>query len=119
MTYVSKEAAKALKEVGFDAQCYWHYAPDGDLYSGDYYNSPNKVGYASPTHLEAGDWFFPNHSMEFVFGIYRTKVFCHRTAEYIINEGATGGDPIHRDLAILEACKIIKERKSQPPPAEG
>jgi hypothetical protein len=108
---VGKDAAVALKKVGFDCKCDKFYKRGiVPLYNADVTNHNHwEDSYSAPTHLDAADWFFQNHALEFEFGAYRTKIFCHNTGDWIGKFGEADGN--HRDAAILHACKIIKERK--------
>lgn len=114
MSYVSKEAAKALKEVGFTEQCAAFFTESGAAYVGDHVNCHELVTISRPNYLEAGDWLADNTEVCLIFYRHATVVSdvesqTQSTFSAIDSNG-------HRDLAILEACKIIKERKTNPLP---
>lgn len=116
MTYVSKEAAKALKEIGFDLRATWHYVVHREKplhYAVEENHNLIKDYFSAPNHLEAADWLSEKYDIYILFGRNYTDCCPPQSPdiEFVDVDG-------HRDLAIIEACKIIKERKS-PPPAEG
>lgn len=112
MSIVSKRAAQSLKKIGFELPTSNYYCGDETKISyGGYpffWNAnDSQRHFAAPDHLQVGDWFFQNHALEFIFQIYRTKIFSHKTAEHLFVASDTLEES-HRDLAIIEACKLIK-----------
>lgn len=109
MNYVNKDNAIGLKEIGFQEQCFAFFMERGDGMIGDHYNCWELCTVSRPDFLTAADWFFPNHSIEIIFSVYRTKLFSHITGEYIGVFGA--GDTDHRNAALAAAIKMVKEKQ--------
>jgi hypothetical protein len=113
MSYVSREAANALKEVGFNELCSRFYPSDPDdifsIRSGGNSNyNYNSITISAPDHLTASDWLYEKAKIRICFDTHYCVV--HDTNPHD-KPAETFSGPTHRDAAILHACKIIKERK--------
>lgn len=126
MSYTSRKASDALKEIGFDDRCrayYFDAHPNTIQWYKDYSRSNSELSeYAvtAPNHLEAADWLMQKSGGEvaIIFEFIRTTIsHCENLDESKPTKlKHFTSQPDHRDLAIIEACKIIKERKTNPLP---
>lgn len=116
-TYTSLQAAIALKGIGFREPVISYYRVKGNLCANPeilYYSfSPSDWNYGPwysvPNHLQGADYLAEKHEMFIVFASYATQLQVFKGEELIDTFSFESKD--HRDRAIIEACRIIKERE--------